>query len=107
MIVRVADGSLRDIACDGVLFTGRFVPEAALVGLSHLRLEAGSGGPAIDQFGRCSDPSYFAAGNLLRPIGDSGLVLSRGALRRRIRRRRSRRPPARCERLGAQRSSAA
>ena len=70
--VRVADGSLRDIACDGVLFTGRFVPEAALVRLSHLRLDAGSGGPEIDQFGRCSDPSYFAAGNLLRPIETAG-----------------------------------
>lgn len=28
--------------------------------------------PRIDQFGRCSDPAYFAAGNLLRPIETAG-----------------------------------
>jgi hypothetical protein len=30
------------------------------------------GGPAIDQFGRCSDPTYFAAGNLLRAVETAG-----------------------------------
>ena len=53
-----------------LLFTGRFVPEAALVG-SALRLDAVSGGPDRP-VRRCSDPSYFAAGNLLRPIETAG-----------------------------------
>ncbi len=35
-------------------------------------LDPGSGGPAIDQFGRCSDPTYYAAGNLLRPVETAG-----------------------------------
>jgi thioredoxin reductase len=70
--VRLADGSAEEIACDGVLFTGRFVPEASLVRDSALRLDDGSGGPAIDQFGRTSDPFVFAAGNLLRPVETGG-----------------------------------
>ena len=70
--LRMADGGLREIACDGVLLTGGFVPEAALVRSSHLALDPGSGGPAIDQFGRCSDPTFFAAGNLLRPVETAG-----------------------------------
>jgi hypothetical protein len=70
--LRTRDGALREIACDGVLFTGRFLPEASLVRTSHLAWDAGSGGPAIDQWGRCSDPCYFAAGNLLRPVETAG-----------------------------------
>jgi pyruvate/2-oxoglutarate dehydrogenase complex dihydrolipoamide dehydrogenase (E3) component len=72
--VRVGDenGSEREIACDGVLFTGRFTPESSLARLSHLALDQGTGGPAIDQFGRCSDPAYYAAGNVLRPVETAG-----------------------------------
>lgn len=70
--VRLADGSIKEWACDGVLLTGRFVPESSLVRLSDLTLDPHSGGPAIDQYGRCSDPAYFAAGNVLRPIETAG-----------------------------------
>lgn len=65
-------GKIETIACDGVIFTGRFLPAAELVRSSHLRWDSGSGGPVIDQFGRCSDPSYFAAGNLLRAVETAG-----------------------------------
>ena len=54
------------------IFTGRFVPEASLARASHLAFDPGSGGPAIDQWGRCSDPFCFAAGNLLRPVETAG-----------------------------------
>ena len=37
-------------------------------------MDEGSGGPVIDQHWRCSDPVYFAAGNLLRPVETSGVV---------------------------------
>ncbi|MBB4867315.1 NADPH-dependent 2,4-dienoyl-CoA reductase/sulfur reductase-like enzyme [Pseudomonas nitritireducens] len=70
--VRFADGRTQRIECDGVLLTGRFTPESSLVRQSHLHLDPASGGPSIDQFGRCSDTSYFAAGNLLRPIETAG-----------------------------------
>ncbi|QPC94518.1 NAD(P)/FAD-dependent oxidoreductase [Mesorhizobium sp. INR15] len=77
--LRLSDDSTRELACDGVLLTGRFLPESALVRLSHLGLDQGSGGPLIDQFGRCSDPSYFAAGNLLRPIETAGWSFREGS----------------------------
>jgi thioredoxin reductase len=66
------DGKVGSIACDGVVFTGRFLPAAELVRSSHLRWDGGSGGPVIDQFGRCSDAAYFAAGNLLRAVETAG-----------------------------------
>jgi len=67
-------GERRVIECDAVIFTGRFVPEAALIRGSHLLMDAGSGGPLIDQHFRCSDPAFFAAGNVLRAVETSGVV---------------------------------
>lgn len=65
-------GDRREVSCDGVLFTGNFVPEASLVRASHLQLDPLSGGPKIDQFGCTSDTAYYAAGNLLRPVETAG-----------------------------------
>lgn len=73
-------GTRAVIPCDGVVFTGRFVPETALLKGSHLALDPGTGGPVIDQHGRCSDPCYFAAGNLLRPIETAGVAWEEGRL---------------------------
>jgi thioredoxin reductase len=70
--VKLQDGTIKEFDCDGVLLTGRFVPESSLVRLSDLKLDLKSGGPSIDQYGRCSDAAYFAAGNLLRPIETAG-----------------------------------
>ncbi len=58
----------RHLDCDGVVVTGAFRPENALLRASHLAVDPGTRGPVIDQFGRCSDPAYFAAGNVLRPV---------------------------------------
>jgi hypothetical protein len=44
----------------------------------HLTLDEKSGGPAVDQFGRCSDPAFFAAGNLLRPVETAGWCWAEG-----------------------------
>jgi thioredoxin reductase len=62
----------RDIACDGVITSGHFRPDASLLRDSHLQHCPHTGGPEIDQYGRCSDPAYFAAGNLLRAIETAG-----------------------------------
>lgn len=71
--IRIATaGGERRIACDGVVLSGNFMPEAALARSGGLALDPGTGGPFVDQFGRCSDPAYFAAGNLLRPIETAG-----------------------------------
>jgi thioredoxin reductase len=71
-------GERSTIACDGVVFTGRFVPETAIVRSSHLALDAGTGGPIVDQYGRCTDPDFFAAGNLLRPAEPSWTAWAEG-----------------------------
>lgn len=66
------------LPCDGVVLSGQFVPEASLIRQSHLQLDAGTGGPAIDSYWRCSDPAYFAAGNVLRPVEHSGVAAAEG-----------------------------
>lgn len=68
VVLARADGTTFTLACDGVIFTGRFVPESSLVRMSHLAIDMRTKGPLVDQFGRCSDPSYFAAGNILRAV---------------------------------------
>jgi len=68
---RDATGAEQVIEADGVIISGRFRPESALLHTSHLEVDAGSGGPSIDQYGRASDTSYFCTGNLLRPVETS------------------------------------
>lgn len=58
--------------CDGVILTGRFRPEAALIAASHVEIDPGTNGPAIDGYFRCSDHTFFAAGNVLRGIETAG-----------------------------------
>lgn len=67
----------RDLACDGVIVTGGFRPESTLFATSHL--DTGYlGAPATDQYGRCSDPAFFAAGNLLHPVETAGWCWAEG-----------------------------
>ncbi|HEY7687200.1 MAG TPA: NAD(P)/FAD-dependent oxidoreductase, partial [Dongiaceae bacterium] len=73
-------GRRESIACDGVIFTGQFQPETALLKGGHVALGAGSNGPVIDQFFRTSDPQLFAAGNLLRPVETSGMCWAEGRI---------------------------
>ncbi|HYP64354.1 MAG TPA: FAD-dependent oxidoreductase, partial [Acidocella sp.] len=74
--VRLRDG--REIECDGVLLTGKFVPESTLARMGHLAVDSGSNGPVVDQYGRCSDSAYFAAGNVLRGIETAGWSFREG-----------------------------
>lgn len=76
--VRMADGKEREIDCDGVILTGTFTPEAALARNGHLEVDPATGGPRVDQWGRCSDPAYFATGNLLRPVETAGWSWAEG-----------------------------
>ena len=64
--------------CDGVVFSGCFVSESSLVRVSHLELDPASGGPSIDQYGRCSDPDYFCCGNQLHPVDTAGWCWAEG-----------------------------
>jgi len=73
-------GRRETVACDGVIFSGRFQPETAVLKASHIALDAGTGGPAVDQYFRCSDLQVFAAGNLLRPVESSGMCWAEGRI---------------------------
>ena len=66
------DGAQRSIDCDGVVFSGLFRPESTLLRASHLLVDAGSRGPAVDQYRRCSDSTYYAGGNLIHPVETAG-----------------------------------
>jgi NADPH-dependent 2,4-dienoyl-CoA reductase/sulfur reductase-like enzyme len=68
----------REIETDGIVLTGRFRPENALLRSSHIALDPATRGPSVDQFGRCSDPAYFAAGNLLRAVETAGWCWAEG-----------------------------
>jgi hypothetical protein len=93
VVVRSAEGERR-LDADGVIITGLFRPEAALLRASHIRVDSRTGGPEVDEFGRCSDPCYFAAGNLLRTVETAGWCWAEGrAVARAMLRARSHRLP--------------
>ena len=71
-------GTRRRMACDGVILSGDFLPEATLARLGPLELDPGTGGPIVDQWGRCSDPAYFATGNQLRAVETAGWSWAEG-----------------------------
>ncbi len=71
-------GHRRLLACDGVIFTGRFVPDAAPLVGSSITMDAGTGGPVVDQYGRTAIPTIFAAGNVLRPVEPSWTAWTEG-----------------------------
>jgi thioredoxin reductase len=77
VVLRTGDRTW-ELAADGLIVTGGFVPEAGLIEASHLAVDAATGGPVVDAFGRCSDPAYFAAGNLLRPVETAGWSWAEG-----------------------------
>ncbi len=72
------NGTQSQISCDGVVFSGRFRPESAILQPSHLQIDSGSGGPVVDQYGRCSDPAYFASGNMIHPVETAGRCYREG-----------------------------
>ncbi|MCB1833081.1 MAG: FAD-dependent oxidoreductase [Geminicoccaceae bacterium] len=72
------DGTTETLATDGLIVTGDFVPEATLVLSGPLALDPATRGPAIDPWYRCSDPAFFAAGNLLRPVETAGWSWNEG-----------------------------
>ncbi|MEO8133579.1 MAG: FAD-dependent oxidoreductase [Betaproteobacteria bacterium] len=69
----------RSIACDTVIFSGDFIPDAALLQGSGIDIAATTCGPSIDQYGRTSAAGIFAAGNMLRAVESSGLAAIEGA----------------------------
>ncbi|SHE63531.1 Thioredoxin reductase [Litoreibacter ascidiaceicola] len=78
VVVEDAKGQISRLECDGVILSGQFTPEAALARSGHLLVDPATGGPQVDQWGRLSDPTYFATGNVLRPVETAGWSWSEG-----------------------------
>lgn len=78
--VRFTDqrGVQQRLATDGVIVSGQFQPESALLRGSHLAIDPATGGPVIDQYYRSSDPSFFCTGNVLRPVETSAWCWQEG-----------------------------
>jgi NADPH-dependent 2,4-dienoyl-CoA reductase/sulfur reductase-like enzyme len=77
-------GRLQRIACDGVVFTGRFVPESALLRGSHLELSPGLHAPLVDAGFRTSDPLFRVAGNALGRAETAGWAFREGVAAARL-----------------------
>ncbi|MET4030387.1 thioredoxin reductase [Bradyrhizobium sp. JR7.2] len=73
-------GRQESIVCDGVIISGMFVPETGMLRASHIEIDSGTGGPSVNSDWRCSDPAYYVAGNVLRPVEHSGKAAGEGAL---------------------------
>lgn len=71
-------GALTKLPCDGIVFTGRFMPESSLACLSGLTIDDASAGPVIDSGGRTSMDGVYAAGNVLRGVETAGQCWSEG-----------------------------
>jgi hypothetical protein len=76
-VLATATGRLA-VETDGVVVTGKFRPESALARLAGLAIDPGTGGPSVDDCGRCSMPGVYAAGNLLRPVETAGWCWAEG-----------------------------
>lgn len=63
---------------DGLIVSGHFKPDIPLLAGSPIKLDPRTRGPDIDQYGRCTEPGYFAAGNLLRAVETAGWSWSEG-----------------------------
>ena len=75
---RLADGTERGFECDGLLLTGRFVPEASLLRGAGAAMDARTQGPRIDACGRTSLPGVYAVGNVLRGVETAGWAWAEG-----------------------------
>ncbi|SFR46153.1 NAD(P)/FAD-dependent oxidoreductase [Litoreibacter janthinus] len=78
VLLQCPHGTTRRLNCDGVIFSGQFTPDATLARCGHLEVDATTGGPLVDQWGRTSDRAYFATGNLLRPVETAGWSWAEG-----------------------------
>lgn len=70
-------GETKVLDCDGIVFTGKFIAESSLMRMGHLQVDS-VGNPIVDQYGQCSDPDYFATGNMIHPVETAGFCWSHG-----------------------------
>lgn len=70
--IETADGDRRTIACDGMIFSGKFVGDNNIARASHLALSKTTQIPLVDQNWVSSDPNISIIGNAVHPadMGD-------------------------------------
>src|ERR1700761_324845 len=71
-------GVKQEIRCDGIIFTGDWIPEATLSRTSHIGINPATNGPWIDDDGRTHDSQLFAAGNVIGSIRSAGACAMAG-----------------------------
>jgi thioredoxin reductase len=64
-LTSLADGGVRSVACDTVVFTADWIPDHELVVTAGIELDPATRGPSVDAALRTTRPGVFAAGNLL------------------------------------------
>ena len=65
-VTHLDSGAQETIACNGVVFTGDWIPDHELARKGGVAMDAHTRGPAVDTGLRTSKKGIFAAGNLLR-----------------------------------------
>jgi thioredoxin reductase len=68
----------RILDCDAVIFSGDWVPEAALARAAGIRIDTEKGGPRVDANYRTDSPFVYAAGNVLRGARSAGFCALEG-----------------------------
>ena len=78
------NGQRHTIPCDGVVFSGDWVPEATLARAHPIGVDPATLGPHVDAMLRTADPFIYAAGNVLGSVRSSGpcAIEGRNAARR-------------------------
>lgn len=72
------DGRSASIACDTVVFTGDWLPEAELATRAGIECDPATRGPCVDARWRTTAPGVFAAGNLLHPASTADVCAHDG-----------------------------
>ncbi|MDB5551857.1 MAG: hypothetical protein JWL86_1841 [Rhizobium sp.] len=76
--ISASNGLEMQLACDAVIVTGRFTPEASLLDHDRSLLDQASRGPAVDQHWRLAADGIYAAGNVLRGVETSAWCVREG-----------------------------
>lgn len=73
-----ADGQIRTIAADTVVFTGDWIPDHELARAGGIDLDPGTRGPSVDTASQTTSPGVFAIGNLVHPVRAADTVSLEG-----------------------------
>lgn len=76
--VQRPDGSVENIECDTVVFTGDWIADNELLRMAGIELDPKSTGALVDENMQTSKPNVFAVGNLNHPVETADVVSLEG-----------------------------